>query len=423
MTAPAKQPDRAVRAGSLGAIDQGIFSLGNLAFFLVLGRETSAATFATVATGMLIYETIQLVTRGAFAQPAAIVLPTLDSERANELAGSLLSAILRLATVVTILVAGIEWLVLEGTERNLMIWVALLFVPIMLQEGVRNIAFGTGRAMGAVKSDLVWTVMQVAGSAVLIVTEQATAGRLLGLWGAGAAVGAIVGLIALDVRITRSARPWTSAAKEYAPKLTAENALSATQTHAVSWLVLAIVGSVGVGTIRGIRTLFGPANAMGAGLRAAILPVMRRQMSSNSGARAFRAAGGLAAAIAGLAIVTAIAVAGLPMVWGEALLGETFESSQALAAPYGVLTVATAGVIASQVVLLSATQLRELIGARAILAVVTVVLVPIGASVWGTSGALWMAALATLLSMPAWILATRRVQTASTNRGEGPGSP
>jgi len=165
--------------GLLGAFDQLVFSFGNLVFFFVLARETDMSTFGFVATGMLIYETTQLALRGLFAQSASLIFPTLTGTRTRELARSMMSNVLAIAVAATVIVIGVERIFLNGDQLEIMNLVALLFVPIMLQEGTRSIAFATRRPAVALRSDLVWTAIQIVGSVVLISFDAATGPRLL----------------------------------------------------------------------------------------------------------------------------------------------------------------------------------------------------------------------------------------------------
>ncbi len=176
-----------------------------------------------------------------------------------------------------------------------------------------------------------------------------------------------------------------------------------------------------VGAIRGVRTLFGPANAAGAGARQAVLPLARQQIARST-RDAWRSCRLVGAAIATLGVLTTAAIMAVPDSWGVGLLGENFAPARELAVPYGLFVVATSLVVSSQLVLIASGQLGLLVRSRFVLAVATVVIVAVSAIEWGTRGAIVGAAAAVIVVMPAWARAVKSVldepiHTATLKRG------
>jgi hypothetical protein len=407
---------RTAAAGLIGVADQAVFSIGNMLFFLVLARQSTDNIFNLVATGMLVYESLQLALRGTFAQPASLLLPSMfSSRRARQLASGQLGYVLLLAMGCTLVVGVAELLLLSGFRLRILLGVSFLFIPIMFQEGVRAISFAMQRPKAALISDVTWTAIQLIGTIVLLSIGAATPGWLITLWGVGAAAGAVAGLASLHlVPRLRYVGDWLAAVEPLAGKLTVENLLSALQTQAVSWIVLGVVGPSGVGAIRGIRTLFGPANALRAGLRQAVLPILRRRIADD---RQFvsRASAMAGLVIAVVGVVSGLIVILLPAGFGAELLGETFPAAQDLAAVYTVFIIGSAAVITCQIMLMADRLVGQVVRARAVLAATTLALVPIGAVVDGAFGALVAAAVAQLLSLPFWFGYVRRADLMPPN--------
>lgn len=411
---------RLLAVGGAGAIDQIVFSAGNMLFFLAVARQSDDEAFGLVATGMLLYESVQLALRGTFAQPASLIIPKAEPAEARRLASGQLAFTLALAIGTALLVAAVELVVFSGERRTLLVSVALLFLPILFTEGVRSAAFALLRPAVALIVDSVWTGVQLVAFVVLFVSGQATTVALIAAWGVGAAVGAIAGLVILRVAPVPSALGgWLRAIRPISGRLTIENVLSAFQTHTISWVVLLVVGSVGVGAVRGVRTMFGPATALGAGLRQALVPYFRRRIDSDR-AGVDRGAKLLGLTIASIAVVTAIAFWLLPASIGEQLLGDTFAASQDLALIFGAFVVTSGAVISRQVLLLAGGNLTEIVRSRIALAVLILLLVPVGVVVGDQFGAIAAAALATLVSLPIWFRAAARVG-AGTGTGTGTG--
>lgn len=394
---------RAVRSGVIGVVDQVVFSVGNLCFYLVAASQNEASVFADVATGMLVYETIQLASRGLLFQSASLALPVMTASDQRRHADAFAGAVALFSAVVTVVLIASEVLITDGETQRSLILIALLTVPIMIEECARSLAFAIGRPGVALAADGVWTAVQLVGASVLLWTDRTSLPWLVGLWGGGAALGAVAGLGALGVRPRpRTVGLWLRTAAPTARGLTAENALSALQSHGMSWLILALVGPLGVGAVRAIRTLFGPANSAVAGLRAALLPVMRaraEELASSLPSTAARI-GGVMAFASGL---TTVVVVLLPSSAGEAILGDTFARARDLAVPFGLLTVLGSAVVASQMILLARRALARLIQLRLMLGLSTLAFVSAGAVLDDEFGAVTGAAIAVAVTIPFWI--------------------
>ena len=393
-----RRPSKLVRTTGLGAIDQGLFSVGNLLFYVTLAREATATEFGVVAAAVLSYETSLLATQAIFVQSPSLLLPEVEECERVDLASTAFRFALAVGSVLSLICVGIGW----GTSSPLVLVCAAIFLPLFAQKAARSLAFGLGRPGMAVLSDGIWTLLQTAVFLVTLFVSISAEG-LIWLWALGAALGALG--VAVPLGLVR--RPSTPGGIRRlgagTAGLTKENALSALQTHSIGWLVLLVVGPLGAGALRGVRTLFGPSNAMIAGIRAAGVPAMRGAVASGQGGDLRATSKKLIGAMMSSVLLTGVIVFSIPAHWGRAILGDVAVDAVALTPAFLMMSLFRVPVVAGQMVMLATRAVPELVAARARLALATVLGVSGGAGFDGTRGAILGAAAAIAISLPRWL--------------------
>ncbi|WP_396642505.1 hypothetical protein [Microbacterium sp.] len=369
--------------------DQGVNSLSNFALVAFAAGASSATEFGRFAVA---YAFLVFFLGGARALVGETALVHDSATRGQE--GGLRREIVGASVppaLIGALVLSVIALFMPPDAR--MVWLALAAGTFfaVVQDSYRYVALVEGRTTLALVLDVVWTVPAVVAMAVLSVA-QAGAPWVVVAWTAGAALSIVVAALALRALPDipggwRWVRSHASSSFRYLGEFASLNG----STLAV-WVLLApVIGSAGVGALRGAQLLFSPLNTIFTALRIAMIP----ELSRAAGTRRYRARlGELGGILLVGSIVYGFAVLLIGEDIGRALLGATWVEAESLRPAFLVQYL----LLAAYTLVLTVFRVRKLNNRstimRAILAAFTLV-VPLGFALWwGSSGAAWGFALA-----------------------------
>jgi O-antigen/teichoic acid export membrane protein len=366
--------------------DQGVNSLSNFALVAFAAGASSATEFGRFAVA---YAFLVFFLGGARALvgETALVHDSATRGQAGGLRREIVGASVPPA-VIGALVLSVIALFMPPDAR--MVWLALAAGTFfaVVQDSYRYVALVEGRTTLALVLDVVWTVPAVVAMAVLSVA-QAGAPWVVVAWTAGAALSIVVAALALRALPDipggwRWVRSHASSSFRYLGEFASLNGSTLA-------LLAPVIGSAGVGALRGAQLLFSPLNTIFTALRIAMIP----ELSRAAGTRRYRARlGELGGILLVGSIVYGFAVLLIGEDIGRALLGATWVEAESLRPAFLVQYL----LLAAYTLVLTVFRVRKLNNRstimRAILAAFTLV-VPLGFALWwGSSGAAWGFALA-----------------------------
>ena len=180
--------------------DQVVSSASNFAVGVVIARAGGAHALGSFGIAFLVWLVAVGFNRALINEPMTVA----DVQGAAALRvspGAAATALLGCGWVV-LLVIGWAGARLAGSEIPILLALAPWMPFLLLQEYARSVAFRLHRPGCALKSDLVFAVVQGAMMAVLLGLGVRQAAWYLACWGAGSVAGALVARTALDGRPT-----------------------------------------------------------------------------------------------------------------------------------------------------------------------------------------------------------------------------
>lgn len=316
-----------MRTGS-ALIDQVLSSGSGLVVFVLVAHTGSPATIGSVGLALIVNGLLLGTVRAMVGEVALIRSRDEGADPRREASTALLLALLGAAAFAAVLL-GVALLVGGETGRYLaLVAAALPFVHV--QDLLRYVAYGAKRIGEAIIIDGTWLGVQVAASAGLLVAGRESPTRLFVAWGAGAAVGAIVGLGRSGLRPARAGlAAWWSEDRRRMGSFLADYLFSTGLVQAAFLVLGGVLGRAAFGTFRLGATAVSPlVNAM-AGVRVLALVRLtdRRRDASEALGTAVRY--GVGFSLVGFAYLAVLAL--VPQQVGTALLGDTWEEARTVA--------------------------------------------------------------------------------------------
>jgi hypothetical protein len=391
---PAMEPPAAPSAGfalgraGWGMADQAIYSLTNLGLTFLVATSVGAEEFGAFAAVYVSYLVVYGVVDGSVGEVFAVVHSGTQPERWRPALRAASGTVVLLSLAVAV-PAAVAALVVGGATGEALLAFALVLPGLLLQALWRTAFFAASHPRGAVANDLVWAVAQLSALAVVLGQGRDSVGWLVGAWGAGAVVGAAVGMAQLRVvPHLGQARAWIAEHRHLGLRFSGEFLVLYGSSQVVLLALGPIAGLDEVGALRAGQVLFGPVQALFLSMRFALTPVFVRTEAA-APPRLPKLAVACSSALAALGLATGLAVLALPSSSGEALLGDSWAGARdvvpamtlqvvALGATFGAFTGLRARTRA-------ATTLRIGVGT----AVSGLVLGLAGVLVGGASGAQW----------------------------------
>ncbi len=410
-SAPQRRPLRSrrvgagVRRGAWVVIDQGVSSLTNFAATVLVARSVDPDEFGSFGAGFVVYLLVVGVARGLVAQPLTIRASALDDrcEQRAEAARAMGAALL-VGGVSAIGVMACGWGV-GGATGAVLVVMGLCMPGLVAQDTWRFVFFTLGTPQQAVANDLVWLVVQLAlmGAALLMSTTSVV--LLAAAWSGSAVIAALYGMrqSALVPEVGQAVA-YVTRHLELGGRLGMEFLFQNGSTLVTTLVLGLVVGTAGLGSLRGASTLFGPFYVLITGLQAAAVPEGSRLLARGS-PQLMRLLRTMSAGLAGAAVFWGLVLMGLPDGWGAAALGETWPAARQLVPATMVIMVghglASGGLTGLRV----AGDVRSSLRVRVLAGVVAFATGAAGGLVVGVEGGAWGLAVGPCLTaVAAWYL-------------------
>lgn len=339
--------------GSLGVVDQVLSSGSNLGITVVAARALDRTSFGGFALALVVYMFALGGSRSLVTEPLLVRARTATAEDVSGALG---------ATVCFGVTAGLLCALAGGVAGGAvghgLVPLGVLLPLILLQDGLRYVAFSLERPSGALLVDGVWVVAEVVAVAVLIVAGSRDAGAFVLVWGLAAAIAAVIGCASTrTVPGFATAGPWVRRNVDLGVPFLLEFLASGGAAYAVLWVLGALTDIAAVGAVRLASTVFGPINVFYAGIYLIVVPAGARYAVTDR--RQLRHVMAWVSAVScGLTAACTVVAISLPGGVGNLLFGASWTNARRLLLPLGIGTCA-GGVAAG-----ATAGLRSLAAAR-----------------------------------------------------------
>lgn len=387
--------------------DQALAALSNVVLAVLVARSVDAAGFGSFSIAYLVYGMAFAALKSLVGQPLQIrfsgTAPAEFARRLGEGAGATLSI-----SVVAAAGCAAAGLLVGGATGTALLILAIWLPSLLVQDYCRMALFAAGRPWSAALIDAVWAVVQFALLATFILNGQTGLHWLMGAWGLGALVSAIVGLAVLRSRplVTATLR-WLREQRSLSKYLLAEYILGLGAVQVGILLVGVIAQESAVGALRAAQVLLGPLGILGtAAFQFAVPEVARRSTMSSRQLQTFAAfvSGGLLAAH--LVYVTCLLL--MPPEWGVQLFGASWNGAalvllpMCLSACFSSLANGPAGVLYGM------GRAKETFRINVFKGPLIVVLLLGATWLWGVVGSAWAFVAIEAIILPFWVLTLMR---------------
>jgi O-antigen/teichoic acid export membrane protein len=241
-----------------GVADQGVSSLGNFAFSILLAKALSPNDFGAFTIAWVTYGMILNASRGLATDALVVRFSHTDTASWREAVRASSGTALAVGVAAGVLCVG-AGLVLPDPVGTGILVLGLVLPGLLLQDAWRFASFAAGRPALAFVNDLVWGVLQTAAAAALLVTGQATVGTASLAFGGTAAVAALVGWFQLRVAPhVGKVRHWYVTQRSLSVRYAIENTSISGARQLRMSLLGVVAGLAAVGQVRAAEILMGP---------------------------------------------------------------------------------------------------------------------------------------------------------------------
>lgn len=388
--------------------DQALAALSNVVLAIIVARSVDAAAFGSFSIAYLVYGMAFAAMKAIIGQPLQIRFSSAPPAELNRRMGEGAGATLSLSLLVTVACA-VAGLLTGGTTGWAMLLLALWIPALLVQDYCRMAFFAQGRPWSAALIDTVWAVIQFAGLAVLITTERTGLDWLMGAWGVGALVSAVVGLALLRVPpVVRATLSWLREQHDLARYLLAEYILGLGAAQVGILLVGVIAHESAVGALRAAQVLLGPLGILGtAAFQFAVPEIARRMPLTPRRLQIFAAL--VSGALVAAHLVYVMCLLLIPPAWGVQLFGDSWQGAALVLLPMGLAACFSCLANGPAGVLYGMGKAKQTFRINLIKGPMIVVLLLGATWLWGVLGSAWAFVAIEALILPLWVITLVRV--------------
>lgn len=314
-------------------VDQGFFSLSNFVLSVGLASNLAVEDYGIFGLLFAVYWFFLGLTRACSSEVLAVAYQESRSPEAirsgairlgvsGSIAGGLLAALLAIFAesgrvgVIAVLAGGVG--------------VALI------QDVLRSSAIACGEWARAVWSDGTWLVVQMIGTAIVVLNSEDEQTRALGVsisWLVGALAGLAIVVVNWNRRGSEAGYGYIGRHGNLIWRYVLEFGSSFGAFQLIYFIIAVVVGVAAVGSIRGAYTVVGPMGVVVSGMLAAAVPEMSRIYSETNVYRVVVRAGMYSLVIAAVFGIALIVWYAIPIDIGALLLGDTWSAAQFVVLP------------------------------------------------------------------------------------------
>jgi O-antigen/teichoic acid export membrane protein len=400
------------------ATSQGLSSLSNVVIIAAIGRGGGASGLGRFTLAFSAYLITLSLCRALVSQPVLTLRGKLGA--GDSRLNASVTAVGSLAFAAGLLSIGVG----IGLHRAEFIAAGLLMAPLCVQDLLRFAFFQTNRPWGAALLDAIWLLASLASFPIILWRGSPVVAMVL--WGVGALVSAVAGLVILRVRFTSpllAHRWWRQEARHLGTGLVLESLAYSLGSQASLWVIAVILGGSDLGLLKGAQTVVGPAMMVLAGFTMVTVPRVAQSPQSQSLGSTWAISGRALLLVAG---TSGVLVGAGPLVV-RILFGSSLDVSQSLLLPTAVQFCVNALATGPVILLMVRQRGGALAAARAASMAVAVAAVAGASRSFGIVGAAWALASSYLVfavgtGLAAAVLA-RRPEAPSSAGAAGPLQP
>jgi O-antigen/teichoic acid export membrane protein len=316
-----------------GVADQGVSSLGNFAFSILMAKALSPSDFGAFTIAWVTYGMILNASRGLATDPLVVRFSHTDVASWRAAVRASTGTAVSVGLVSGLLCVAIGSVLPEPVGTGILV-LGLVLPGLLLQDAWRFAAFAAGRPVLAFVNDVVWAVLQSGVALALLVSDTASVATASLAFGGTATVAALVGWIQLRVAPHPGlVRQWLVTQRSLAARYAIENTSISGARQLRMSLLGVIVGLAAVGQVRAAEILMGPFMVILMGIAQVAVPEGVRVLK-RSPHRLIRFSLLLGSVQATAAVVWGLLMFVLvPRGLGELLLGDLWPGAYALLLP------------------------------------------------------------------------------------------
>jgi O-antigen/teichoic acid export membrane protein len=323
--------------GWLTTVDQALSASSNFVVLILAARVLDTAEFGRFALASSVYVLYVSYSRAVVGEPLLILGRPCREDHLRVLN----ERVARQAVTLT-LIGAIALMARTPALLDLLGVVLVFSGVLLLHDLLRYRAIARGEPSAAIRIDLLWLVLVLAGYLSFGHTLSSTAWQLLVLWAVSGGIAAAVG-VALDPRsLPRRVpvrRPATTHDQHLLPGLRGEFVARTATLHAGLGAISVVAGPSALGVFRLADAVMGPLRTLITGLTLAFIPwtVVHRHQT-RAVRRRFRRSAGLIFAVAA---PLPVALLLLDAEWLTTILGSTWMDARTIVLPIWVFSVMT----------------------------------------------------------------------------------
>ena len=387
--------------------DQGLAALSNVVLSVLVARSVDAEGFGSFSVAFLVYGIAYAAMRSVVGQPLQIKFSAAPPAELTRRTADALGTALLLALPAA-LVCAVIGLLLQGTTGSALLMLAIWLPGLLVQDTCRMAFFARQRPWSAAVIDGVWAAVQFGLMAALLMNGLGTLELLMGAWGIGALVAAVVGagMLAVLPRLT-AARQWLREQGTLSRYLLAEYVLGLGTVQFGILIVGVIATTEAVGSLRAAQVLLGPLGIVATAMFQFTVPEVARNL--DMGAHKLQrltwlVTGGLLA----VHVVYVTALLWMPDQIGVQLFGDTWSGAAVVLLPMCLSACFSSMANGPAGVLYGLGWARETFWINVIKCPMILVLLIGGTYLWGALGSAWAFAAIEALILPLWIVTVIR---------------
>lgn len=382
--------------------DQMLSALSNVVLSILVARSVDADGFGSFAIAFLIYGMAVAALKSIVGQPLQIKFAAAPADELRTRMAQGAGTTVSLAVVVSLGVA-VGSLTTGSATSEALLALALWLPGLLVQDFCRMAFFAAGRPWLAALIDGIWAIVQFGLLALLLLNGHHSLTLLIGAWGVGAAISALVGLALLKVTLrVRKTFTWLREQATLSRYLLAEYILGLGAVQVGILLIAVITSASDVGAIRAAQVLLGPLGIVATAAFQFTVPEIARRIDWPARRLQFFAAavsGGLL--LVHLAYVTALLV--MPPEWGTALFGDSWQGAAMVLLPMCISACFSCVANGPAGVLYGLGWARETFRINLFKGPLILVLLLGATWVWGVIGSAWAFAAIEAIILPFWI--------------------
>ena len=390
-----------------GFVSQGFSSATSLGLSVLAARGLGSGGLGVVAIAFITYVMVLGLGRALVTQPMVTVSSHLPSGRRKHVTEEMFAVFL-LGAVASTVVTAVVGVVCQGDVGRALLIVAPWLAVLLIQDFWRTVLFRDGRPRAAAANDAAWLVAMALVAPIAWQIDSPWA--FVACWAFGGAVGTLLGIgqtRCVPRRLRSAMRWWRLEIWPLARWLGAQGVVYWIGAYGAVLILVALVGTAGLGGYRAVTTIFSPLTLVSAALTLPGLPAISRERRvSREAAFALSTRLGLLSVI-----VTGVYIGILGIGVGSVVprvFGASFESFEYLLWPVGVTQLVSAVGVGFALLLLAEGRGAALLTLTAIGSVASLTLLVVFGELYGLKGAAWaLAGSAALGTVLVFVLARR----------------